>query len=542
MRAATGGSAQGALRAPLHEALGEQLRELDKKITHTWRILGIVGVVGGLLVWKVLGFEEGPSIAALSGFGVAWFTVYLFWLERPSARWAERAEIFVETILPTCFLLAITFTRAAADALGSYVPPMLYAAVMVAGIARLWALAPLLYGAANAALFLGSYFFVIQDRLTPEEAIRPLFSTGMQITRALAFAFGGVLAFLVTREVRRAFGRAERNVRSLDLFGKYRLGDQIGAGGMGVVHDAVYCPEGGFERRVAMKLLHSHLAGEPSFIEAFRQEAELSARLVHPNIVQVLDFGRVGERYFLAMEHVQGTTLGGLAGALRRANRTLDPELVAWIGGEILEGLEHSHADARDGDGQVLHVVHRDLCPPNVLVSVSGEVKVSDFGVAKALRDAASDATKTVVGHVGYMAPEQMRAESIDERCDLFAAGVIMWELLTGRSLFRRGNEALTIMAVLDHEVPRVSTVRDDTTPEWDGFFARALAPSPSQRFVSAAQMRVALAALRRTNDAKQSDLAPLVHWAMSLPKVSSGPPANRVEQTSATEIIRSGA
>lgn len=513
----TAGSQQSALRGPLHEALGDEIRTLDLRIAEAFQILSLGGIVGGLLVYFVLHFDEGPAVAALSAFGLAWFTAHRAWLARSKSETPIRVGMVIEALTPPVFLMAIAHARSAGDALGSYVPPMLFAGVMVAAIARLRTETTVFVGTFNAVAFLGIYFIYLRDILTPEEASRPLLSTGMQVVRALSFGLAGLLGALVTQALRRAIGRAERSVRSHDLFGKYRLEERIGAGGMGAVHRAVYCPEGGFQRVVAVKLLHPHLADKPEFISAFREEAELSARLVHPNIVQVLDFGRYGSAYFLAMEYVEGVTLGALIKRLSIARKPLDAAIAAWIGQQLLDGLEFSHEVARDGDGGRLHVVHRDLCPSNVLVSASGEVKISDFGIAKALGDATFSETKTVAGHAGYMAPEQVRAEPLDERCDLFAVGVILWELLAVESLFRRGTDGLTAIAVLNHEVPSIGSRRPELGAAWDDFFTKALAGHPSDRFLSAGEMSAALAKLCDPTIPKHDDVASLVAWVRSL-------------------------
>ncbi len=530
-------STQTAVRAPLDEALHEEIRSLDLRIAQAYQLLSIGGIGGGLLVYFVLGFSEGPAVAGLSFIGLVFFTVQHLWLQGKSASLALRVGMVVEAFTPPIFLIAIAKYRSAGDALGSYVPPMLFAAVIVAAIARLRSETTIFVGVVNAVAFLILYYGFIQGMLTPEEASRPLLSPGMQVVRALSFGLSGCLGFLVTRALRRAIGRAERTVRSHDLFGKYRVEEKIAAGGMGTVHRAVYCPEGGFERTVAVKLLHPHLADKPEFIRAFREEAEISARLVHPNIVQVLDFGRFGVAYFFAMEYVEGTTLSVLERRLLATKRPVDVDLGAWIGQELLAGLAYSHEVARDREGGRLHVVHRDLCPSNVLISASGEVKISDFGIAKALRDATFSETKTVAGHAGYMAPEQVRAEPLDERCDLFAVGVILWELLAGEPLFRRGTDGLTAMAVLNHEVPPISAKRPGLDPEWDAFFERALAAAPVNRFASAGEMSAALAKLSDPSRPRHDELASLVAWVRSVEEESPLPDPT-VRHTQPTEVI----
>jgi hypothetical protein len=503
--------ARGAVRAPLDEALASEIRALDLRVARTWQVLTFIGIVGGFLVDWALGFAEGTAVASLSVVGFVWFTVEREWLTRPSANVAVQIGTLVEGVTPIAFLVAIAKMQSPVEALGNYVPPLLFAAIMIAAIARLRPEATLFFGAFNGVMFLVVYFVGLEGTLSEAERARPMLSPPMQVVRATAFVAGGALAYSIGRALRRAIGRAERSVRKADLFGKYRLGEKLGAGGMGTVHRAIYCPEGGFERTVAVKLLHGHLADKPEFIRAFREEAELSARLVHPNIVQVLDFGRWGDSYFLAMEHVDGVTLSTVMRLLGSERRAMDPEDVAWLGVNLLAGLEFSHDGARDAHGKRLRVIHRDLCPANVLISSNGDVRISDFGIAKALGDATFSETKTIAGHAGYMAPEQVRAEPLDERCDLFAVGVVLWELCAGRSLFRRGSEGMSALAVLNHEVPPLLGLPDERREGWEAFFRRALAPDKGARFQGAAEMSSALAALRTTTQPRHEAFAALV-------------------------------
>jgi serine/threonine protein kinase len=209
-----------------------------------------------------------------------------------------------------------------------------------------------------------------------------------------------------------------------------------------------------------------------------------------------MDFGRIGPTYFLAMEYVEGTTLGALLQRTMSARERLSPALVAHVGRELLDGLAYAHEIARGDDGRPLRVIHRDVCPSNVLISVSGAVKLADFGVARALRDATTVQTHTVVGHMGYLAPEQSSGAPMDERTDLFAVGVILWELLTGQHLFLLDTAEATIMALVSREIVPVSALRSDLDGWWDSFFSRSLARDPLQRFESASEMALALSAL----------------------------------------------
>ena len=482
------------VRAPLDEALSGELRGLDIVITRAWQILAGFGVIAAIAVWLVMRLPIGLGLAGLSAMGLAWFSVQARMLGGPHTRRVLVAGSVVEGSLPWIFLLVIGETQGAAYALGSYVPPLMFTCLILSATVRLRPKTTIAYGVVGGIAFLAIYFVDLRPHLLPRELEQPLFTPAMQISRAIGFLIGGSVAYLVTQALRRTIGRAERRVRAEDLFGKYRLGPKIGAGGMGVVHLAVYCPEGGFERTVAIKLIHPHLIDDPRFIDSFRREAEISARLVHANVVQVFDFGRVSKNYFLAMEHVEGVTLRAVMKEAEREHAVMPSEVVAHVANELLTGLVFSHSGARDARGRRLRVIHRDLCPQNVLVSSSGDVKITDFGVARALGEADASHTKTVAGHTGYMAPEQARGDPIDEGCDLFAVGVMIWELLAGASLFRRSNEGMSLLALIEGHVPHLVSIRADLDPRWDAVIARAVAPLRADRFESAAEMQAALA------------------------------------------------
>jgi serine/threonine-protein kinase len=517
----TSGTDRREVRAPLQQALDEQIRRLDLVHARVWLALAVLGVAGGVVYSLGQEGRLGQLAAATSGCLGCWFAAHAYLLTRGiEPRWLPVASGVIESLIPWLFLIVVTQTQGAEYALGSWLPPLLVAAIVVTSTARLRPLGPLLRGGAGAFVFLVLYAVYVRPRL-PEHALHmPLFGWKMQVIRALSISVGAGLAGFVTRALRSAIGRAERSVRERDLFGKYQLEKKIASGGMGVVHRALYCPEGGFVRTVAVKLLHPHLAEQPSFLSAFRSEAEISARLVHPNVVQVLDFGRVGDAYFLAMEFVEGMTLAALMRRAVAAGHVLDEPTVAWIGHSLLGGLGYTHGVARDADGKLMRVVHRDLCPANVLVSRSGEVKISDFGIARALRDNDTSQTRTVAGHLGYMAPEQARATGIDERADLFAVGVLLWELLSGRPLFFRGAEGPTLLALMSGDVEPISSLRADLRLGWDAFFTRALAKLPEDRFRTAAEMDASLAAIVGAFAGDQGAVvAKLVAWALEQPE-----------------------
>jgi len=448
----------------------------------------------------------------------------------------------VESAAPWIFCAMLAYTEGPAYALGSWVPPLLYAGILLVSTVRLRTRAPFVIGISSGAALLLLYFLWFRDALGPDLRAQALYSSRVQISRAVSFVVSGFLASLVAKTLRLVIGRADSTAREKELFGKYRIVRHVASGGMGTVYEALYCPEGGFERPVAIKRIHPHLALEESFVSFFRNEAELSARLVHPNIVQVLDFGSVDGTYFLAMELVDGLTLRSFMKRLWASGSAVPPSIMAYIARELLAGLAYSHGSARAADGSRLKVVHRDLCPANILLSKNGEVKISDFGVARALRDADSTHTRTVAGHAGYMAPEQALAQPFDERCDLFAVGVMLWELATGRPLFQRGAEGPTLVAVLSLEIVAPSTLQTGLDPAWDAVILRALSRDADMRFPSAAAMSAAIGPLADAQSAASDELCTLVTRALALPEpapevISSATRPQTVESEMETQV-----
>jgi hypothetical protein len=340
---------------------------------------------------------------------------------------------------------------------------------------------------------------------------------------------GMLIGVYVTNRIRALVAES----RSADLLGKYILGERLGAGGMAEVFKATYSPEGGFERPVAVKRVLPHLVSDPEFIERFRREAELTARLVHPNIVQVLDFGRHLDTYFLAMEWVEGVPLN------RLARSPLPPSVVSWIALQLADALDFIHS--RQGpDGRPLGLVHRDLNPPNILVSRLGEVKLADFGVARATATPGVTRTGVVVGKLAYMAPEQLSGPQYDGRADLFALGATLHELLTGRRLFLAGSDVETMQAVLNTPVPRLSAERADVPRELEAIVMGLLERTVERRTLTGAMLRAQLMAL--TGDAAplpkgQRLLAELVVAAPLAPRVSEPRPPEQELPTATASI-----
>jgi serine/threonine-protein kinase len=255
----------------------------------------------------------------------------------------------------------------------------------------------------------------------------------------------------------------------------------------------------GFEKPVVIKRILPHLSGEQQFVDMFLNEAKVAARLSHPSIVQIFDFGRIDGQYFIAMEFIHGEDLRSLAKMAERKGKRPSMALTARVIADVLGGLHYAHT--RSGaDGRRLGLVHRDISPQNVLVTFEGGVKLVDFGIAKATESQQGQQTQAglLKGKYAYMSPEQCRGHALDARSDVFAVGILLWELLTWKRLFRRESDLATLVAVADEPIPRVSQMRPDVAPELDRVCTRALARSLDERYPSAQAMQADLEAVIR--------------------------------------------
>jgi serine/threonine protein kinase len=268
-------------------------------------------------------------------------------------------------------------------------------------------------------------------------------------------------------------------------FGRYSLLRPIGRGGMAEVWKAKIHGAQNFQRLVVVKRILPHLSSDPEFVRMFTVEAKLSARLNHPNIVQVFEFSEVNGEHYLAMEFVAGVNVGDVHKRLKDVRMPIG--MAAHAVREVCLALAYAHALA-DEDGHPLRIIHRDVTPSNVMLGYDGSVKLVDFGVAKALSQS-DELTRTgaLKGKVGYMSPEAIEGESeLDGRTDIFAAGVVLHEMLTGRRLFRGHDDLKTIALVRACKVDPPSRERPDISPELDRIVLKALARSRDQRYQSA--------------------------------------------------------
>lgn len=279
----------------------------------------------------------------------------------------------------------------------------------------------------------------------------------------------------------------------MSTFGRYTLVRKVGMGGMAEIWKAKAQGPQGFEKVLAIKKVLPHLVEDGEFIDMFVEEAKLVAGLVHPNIVQVFDFGQIGKKdYFIAMEYVPGANLAQVIRRLADRRARMPIEVALYVVLEACKGLGYAHVKT-DAAGNEQGIVHRDVSPQNILVSFSGEVKVTDFGIAKVV----SALTRTAEGHVrgklAYMSPEQAHVKPLDNRSDLFSLGVVLYELVTGRRLFA-GTSSSEIYSKVTEFAPPGPEMLAGIPEEVRAVLSMALQPDPEERFPDAMQMEAAVA------------------------------------------------
>lgn len=273
--------------------------------------------------------------------------------------------------------------------------------------------------------------------------------------------------------------------------GRYSLHAQLAGGGMATVYLARLNGAVGFGRTVAIKRLHPHLAKDPEFVTMFLDEARLSARIQHPNVVPTLDVVATDGELFLVLEYVKGETLSVLNRAMARQKAQIPVPIVASLVVGMLNGLDAAH-EARDERGAPLEIVHRDVSPQNVMVGADGVARLLDFGIAKAASRLGNTREGQLKGKIAYMAPEQLMGQ-VSRQTDIYAAGVVLWEELTGRRLFYAETEVHTMSLVQKGDIPPPSSLNPSVPGALDAIVLKALAKLPEHRFRTAHEMASAI-------------------------------------------------
>lgn len=275
--------------------------------------------------------------------------------------------------------------------------------------------------------------------------------------------------------------------------GRYEILERLATGGMAEIFLATEHGVAGLERLVVVKRILPHLAVYESFVEMFLREARFAARLNHPNIVQIHELGQDGDSFFIAMEYIEGTSVRDLMAQAARADRPLPLAAALSVASQSAAGAHAAH-ELTDAQGRPLNLVHRDISPHNLMVTNAGHVKLLDFGIAKTdLPVAEHTETGTLKGKLAYLSPEQCRHEPLDRRSDIFALGIVLWEMLAGRRLFKRESELETLQAIVEAQVPSLRDLRDDVPRPVERVVTTALARDREHRHPTADALRRAL-------------------------------------------------
>ena len=297
---------------------------------------------------------------------------------------------------------------------------------------------------------------------------------------------------------------------------RYRVVEKLESGGMAEVFRAESEGLQGFRKQVAIKRVLPHLSSKKKFISMFLDEARLSAQLSHSNCVQVFDIGVGDNAFFIVMEFVDGANLKAIIEHIKKSGRDFPVEAAVYIGLELTKGLAYAH-ELTDNNGTPLHIVHRDMSPPNVLITKNGEIKIVDFGLAKANSQLEKSEPGIIKGKFSYLSPEAAMGQEVDLRTDVFAVGIILWELLAGQRLFLGDTDFQTVKKVQGAVVPPISGINKKVPLELEKIINKSLARDPQQRYLTARDLGMDLSRFMFKYGVPVStfDIASLVNVAM---------------------------
>ncbi len=300
----------------------------------------------------------------------------------------------------------------------------------------------------------------------------------------LIILLGIVLVWLDHRAKAKAL-KISHDIKSMQRIGPYLLQQKIARGGMAELFLADYVRRDGFRRKVAIKRILPHLAGNKDFIKMFTREARLAALLQHPNIVQIFDYGKIENAYFIAMEFIDGKNLGEILAAM---NQGLTVEKAVFIILEICKGLDYSHTK-RDDKGKAFNIVHRDISPQNMLISYQGEVKISDFGISKASSEPSFTQAGVIKGKLAYLSPEQALGESINQQADIYALGLVFYETLTGKRVYKFSSDVEAIRTIPKKDIDPLIKSMPDLPEEVNRIVMKCLEKDKDRRYQNASAL-----------------------------------------------------
>lgn len=279
--------------------------------------------------------------------------------------------------------------------------------------------------------------------------------------------------------------RNEKDLADMTCIGPYVLRKKIAQGGMAELYLADYVREDGFRKVVAVKIVHPHLLQYPEFTKMFNREARLAALLQHPNIVQIIDFGRINNASFIAMEYVHGKNLMEIVTGV---DEPLPVDFCIFLMLQVSRGLHYSHTK-RNESGELLHIVHRDISPQNLLVSYQGEIKITDFGISKAKSEPCLTQAGVIKGKLSYMAPEHVLGETVSQQADIYSLGIVFYEILSNRRLYHFSTDAEAINIIPKMIIPPIKTIRPDIPAGLNSIVMKCLEKDLNLRYQYAAEL-----------------------------------------------------
>ena len=289
--------------------------------------------------------------------------------------------------------------------------------------------------------------------------------------------------------------RIKQEIENMERIGPYLIRQKVAQGGMAELFLADYVREDGFRRKVAIKRILPHLAGNSEFVKMFTREARLAALLQHPNVVQIFDYGKIENAYFIAMEYIDGKNLKEI---LTASGQGLPIEPTVFILSKICKGLDYSHSRCDDDSGQPLEIIHRDISPQNMLISYEGEVKISDFGISKAISEPSLTMAGVIKGKLAYLSPEQSLGEPVDQRTDIYALGLVFYETISGKKVYAFDTDVEAIRAIPTLEIKPLMQVREGIPVEFNDIVMKCLAKKKEDRYPSAGALYEDLAKFRK--------------------------------------------
>lgn len=290
--------------------------------------------------------------------------------------------------------------------------------------------------------------------------------------------------------------KIRKELEGMAKIGPYLLVKKIAKGGMAELFLSDYIREDGFRRKVAIKKILPHLTENQDFIKMFIREARLAALLQHPNVIQILDFGKIQNVYLIAMEYIDGKNLGEIMVHIKEG---FPVDLFVFVAMKICTGLQYSHTKTDDRTGEPLYIVHRDISPQNILISIQGEVKITDFGISKARSEPSMTQAGVIKGKLSYLSPEQVLGQEVDHQADIYSLGLVFYEMLSFKRVYRFENHVEAIQSIPKMNIPPLITLRPDIPDELNRIVMKCLEKDKKLRYQNAQEIHNDLMKLRNT-------------------------------------------